>query len=176
MLEKFYPDLMAKRIQDIDLGLLLRNGIKGLVLDIDNTLVPYHAKEADENALAWIDRVKASGLKVCIVSNASRKRVIKFNEKLKLFAIHRASKPGSKAFRKAARLMDIKTEETAVIGDQIFTDIYGGNRADMFTVMVEPIYRNEPPFVKLKRLLEKFILSRYRKWLDRKSKTDTSAS
>lgn len=163
MLEEFFPRLLVDKVQDIDLDFLKENKIKGLVLDIDNTLVPEHVKEADENAVKWIERVKEEGFEVCIVSNASKKRVIKFNEKLKLFAIHRARKPGVKAFKKAVRLMDIKPEETAMIGDQIFTDIYGGNRVGMFTILVNPINLNEFFFVRLKRLPEKYILYQYRK-------------
>jgi len=73
MLEKFYPDLQADRVQDIDLDFLAEKNIKGLILDIDNTLVPEHVEEADENTIAWIDKVKKKGFKVCIVSNASEK-------------------------------------------------------------------------------------------------------
>jgi len=163
MLEKFFPNLMVDRVQDIDLDLLKKNNIKGLILDIDNTLVASHVKEADDNAIEWIERAKSSGFKVCIVSNASRKRVVKFNEKLKLFAIYRALKPGSRAYKKAARLMDVGLDEAAVIGDQIFTDVYGGNRIGMYTILVKPIHRRESILVMLKRYPEKLVLSKYTK-------------
>lgn len=163
MLELFYPRMIVEKVQDIDLDVLREKNIKGLILDIDNTLVPTFVKEADEKAIEWIERVKEEGFKVCIVSNASKKRVIKFNEKLKLFAIHRARKPGTKAFNKARRLMDIKASEIAMVGDQVFTDVYGGNRAGMFTILVKPLHENEFFYVKLKRLPEKFVLAQYRK-------------
>ncbi|MCX7921612.1 MAG: YqeG family HAD IIIA-type phosphatase [Clostridia bacterium] len=163
MLEKFYPDLSVDKVQSINLEVLKKKNIKGLILDIDNTLVAMHEKEADKNVVDWIQKVKDSGLKVCIVSNASKKRVIKFNENLQVFAIHRASKPGSKALMKATRLMDIKANETAVVGDQIFTDIYGGNRLNMYTILVNPIDRKEILFVRLKRYPEKLILAKYKK-------------
>ena len=150
-------------MQDIDLTLLKQKNIKGLILDIDNTLVPTHVKEADDNIIQWLERVKELDFKVCIVSNASQTRVIKFNEKLKIFAIHRAFKPGSKAFYKAARLMDLDNGEIAVVGDQVFTDIYGGNKAGMFTVLTKPIHPDEFIFVKFKRIFEKFVLSLYNK-------------
>ena len=167
MLEKFYPKLKVDKVQDIKLDELINNNIKGLILDIDNTLVPEHVAEADQNAVKWIERVKKAGLKVCIVSNASEKRVIKFNEKLKVNAIHSASKPSSKAFLKATRLMDIKPEETAVIGDQIFTDIYGGNRLNMFTILVNPIDQKEIFYVRVKRIAEKYVLVRHEKFLQK---------
>lgn len=163
MLEKFFPDLIIDKVQDIDMETLIKKNIKGLVLDIDNTLVPTHVKEANEGVVKWIQKVKSAGLKVCIVSNASKKRVIKFNEKLRVFAIHRASKPGSKAFVKAAKLMNIQNNEVAVIGDQVFTDIYGGNRVNMFTILVKPLDRKEFFFVRLKRKPEKMILERYKR-------------
>jgi uncharacterized protein len=166
MFEKFYPDLMIDKVQNINMDILTRKNIKGLILDIDNTLVPMHMKEADENAVAWIENVKKAGMKACIVSNASKKRVIKFNERLKLFAIHRASKPGTKAFMKAARLMNLDIHEIAVVGDQIFTDVYGGNKLGMFTVLVKPIDKKEILFIRMKRIAEKLVLSRY----DRRTK------
>lgn len=167
MLEKFYPDLKVNRVQDIDLDFLLKNNIKGLILDIDNTLVPDHVEEADEGALKWIEKIKEMGFKVCIVSNASRKRVVKFNEKLQLYAIHRASKPGNKSFLKAMAFMNLKPSETAVIGDQVFTDIYGGNKLNMFTVHVNPIDSREFFVVRLKRAAERFVLKRHSRSLQR---------
>ncbi len=168
MLERLYPDLIVDKIQDIDLKILERKKIKGLILDIDNTLVPQHMKEANESAVSWIESVKTAGFKTCIVSNASEKRVVKFNENLKVLAIHRASKPGTKAFLKAARLMDIKINEIAVIGDQIFTDVYGGNKAGAFTILVKPIDKKEFFFVRFKRFFEKPILRSYRRSLNKK--------
>lgn len=170
MLERYFPKLLVDRIQDIDLDILSRKNIKGLILDIDNTLVPNHVKEADENAVNWIERVKSAGFKVCIVSNASKKRVVKFNERLKLYAIHRALKPGTRAFRKAQRLMDIKPEETAVIGDQVFTDIYGGNKAGMYTILVKSLGGRESFVIGLKRIAEVFVLGKFRRKMGYKLK------
>lgn len=170
MIEKLYPKHKVDKIQDIELSMLKNKGIKGLILDIDNTLVPEHVAEPDENAIKWIESVKESGFKVCIVSNASEKRVVKFNEKLKVHAIHKASKPSRKAFLKAIRLMDIEAEETAVIGDQIFTDIYGGNRLNMFTILVTPIDKKEVFYVRIKRIAEKYVLSKYEKYLQEQKK------
>ncbi len=166
MIERFFPDLIVDRVQDIDTDMLRVNSVKGLILDIDNTLVPQHMKEADKNAVKWVEHIKQCGFKVCIVSNASRKRVVRFNEKLKVYAVHRASKPGTKALLKAVRHMGIKPEETAMVGDQIFTDVYGGNRLNMFTILVKPIDRREFFFVKLKRLPEKLVHRRLQNMKD----------
>lgn len=163
MYERFYPDLWVDSVQNIDLEVLRRNSIKGLILDIDNTLVPQHMKEADERAVQWMERVRKEGFKTCIVSNASKKRVIKFNERLKVHAIHRASKPGKRSLMKAARLLELKPEEIAMVGDQIFTDVIGGKRSGMYTVLVKPIDKREGLFIRLKRFPEKYILAQYRK-------------
>ena len=163
MIERFFPDLMVDSISDIDLLKLKERNIKGLILDIDNTLVPSRTKEAGNQTIDWFESVKDKGMKACIVSNASRTRVVKFTENLKVFAIHRASKPSSKALIKAAKHMGTLPEETAVVGDQIFTDIYGGNKLNMYTILVKPIDKREFFFVRLKRIPEKLVFRNYHK-------------
>jgi HAD superfamily phosphatase (TIGR01668 family) len=157
----FYPEVYVDSINEITDELLKENGIKGLILDIDNTLVPNHVADADENTVKWIEKMKASGYKMCIVSNAARKRVVRFNDRLRLNAVHRAMKPAVSAFLKAGRTMGLDRESIAVVGDQIFTDIYGGNRAGMFTILVRPIDQREGRLVRFKRIFEKRILERY---------------
>jgi HAD superfamily phosphatase (TIGR01668 family) len=157
----YYPKLYVDSINDITDELLQKNGIRGLILDIDNTLVPNHVADADENAVAWIEKMKASGYKMCIVSNASKNRVVRFNDRLKLYAVHRAMKPYVAPFMKAAGIMGLEKENIAVVGDQIFTDIYGGNRAGMFTILVRPIDVREGRLVRFKRIFEKRILDKY---------------
>ncbi len=161
MNSNFYPEIYISSINEITDELLKKNGIKGLILDIDNTLVPNHVADADENAVRWIEQMKAAGYKMCIVSNAARKRVIRFNERIKLNAVHRAMKPATAAFYRAGRLMGLNSESIAVIGDQIFTDVYGGNRAGMFTILVKPIDKREGRLVRFKRIFEKRIMERY---------------
>lgn len=159
----FYPKVYVDGINDITDELLQKNGIKGLILDIDNTLVPNHVADADENAVNWIERMKALGYKMCIVSNASKPRVVRFNDRLKLYAVHRAMKPASAAFLKAAGIMGLERSNIAVVGDQIFTDICGGNRAGMFTILVRPIDEREGKLVRFKRIFERRILEKYHK-------------
>jgi HAD superfamily phosphatase (TIGR01668 family) len=175
MLEKYYPDIILDSVRDITPEMLKKNSVKGLILDIDNTLVATHTKEPDEKVLQWIDKMKSAGIKLCIVSNASQQRVEKFNKKLSLNAIHRAYKPNKKGFAKAAALMNLNTNEISVVGDQIFTDIYGGNKAGMKTILVRPIHKKEFFFVQMKRIPEKFVLKSYEKHFDNTSnKADNS--
>jgi len=161
MRDNFLPKLYVDNINEITADFLKSNGIRGLILDIDNTLVPNHVADADENAVRWIESMKTSGLKLCIVSNGARKRVVRFNERLMLYAIHRAMKPARKSFLKAAGLLGLQNRQIAVVGDQIFTDIYGGNRAGMFTILVKPIDTREGRLVRFKRIFEKPILKKY---------------
>ncbi len=161
MIEKYYPDIYCDSIRHIDLSMLKNRGIRGLILDIDNTLVPMHSADADENAITWIAELKEKGFKVCILSNAAEKRVLRFNREISVQAIHRAYKPSGRAFLRAAEKMELEPENIAVVGDQIFTDIHGGNKANMLTILVKPIDKKEILFVRLKRWPEKYIISKY---------------
>lgn len=158
MNEIFLPRLYVDSIAEVTAEILRENDISGLILDVDNTLVPNHVADPDDNVLKWIESMKAAGFSLCIVSNGARRRVERFNEKLRLSAIHRAMKPAKSAFLKAGRMMGLESRHIAVVGDQIFTDVYGGNRAGMFTILVKPIDLREGRFVKLKRVFEKRIL------------------
>ena len=170
MIEKYYPDIYCDSIRHIDLDMLKNKGIRGVILDIDNTLVPMHSLDADENAIAWIAELKNRGFKVCILSNAAEKRVLRFNKNIAVHAIHRAYKPAGKAFLGAAEKMELEPENIAVVGDQIFTDIHGGNKVNMLTVLVKPIDKKEILFVRLKRWPEKYIISNYLKKLEHQIK------
>ncbi|MDK2800095.1 MAG: putative phosphatase [Clostridiales bacterium] len=168
MLEIFFPKLVVDSIEDINLDILRRNNIKALIIDIDNTLVAWDIKEADEKSMRWIEYLKNQGIKICLVSNNTEDRVVKFNEKLKLYAIHRANKPRRAPFLKALSYLKTKPEETAMIGDQIFTDVWGGNRLNMFTILVTPISPKEFPFIKVKRFFEKMVMKNYKKKLEQR--------
>lgn len=161
MIEKYYPDFYFDSIRHIDIDMLKTKGIKGVLLDIDNTLVPMHSKDADKNAISWVAALQSNGFKVCILSNASEKRVTRFNKDMAVTAIHRAYKPAGKAFLKAAEKLGLEPENVAVVGDQIFTDIYGGNKANMLTILVKPIDKKEILYVRLKRHIEKRVLSKF---------------
>jgi len=158
----FFPDVIVDSYRNIDLDMLKKKKIKGLIFDIDNTLVSSKTVEADDNLVEWLNKVRQKGFKACIVSNASKKRVEKFNRKLKLFAVHRATKPFPQALKKACKNMGTDYSETALVGDQIFTDVWGGNLLNMFTILVRPIQKEENLFVRLKRHLEILVLKKYK--------------
>lgn len=158
----FYPSIIAESIYDIDINELYNNGIRGLIFDIDNTLVGHGVLDVDDKLLNWIKDLKNMGFNICIVSNNKEYRVTKFNEKINVLTIYKASKPRKRAFLKASEMMNIDINKIAVVGDQIFTDILGGNRLGMYTIMVKPVGKEEPWFIKTKRILEKIVLKKMR--------------
>ena len=168
MLKLCYPNLYVSSFRNVELDLLKQMNIKGLILDIDNTLVATSVETPDGDVVKWIEKMKYAGIKLCIVSNASMKRVKIFNDNMNIHSIHRASKPSKKSFVKAANIMGLKNEQVAVIGDQIFCDILGGNITNMYTILVKPISKREFWFVKLKRFPERIVLASYRKTVSRK--------
>ena len=163
MVEKFFPNEVVDGVKDINLDSLAEKRIKGLILDVDNTLAPKFRTEADNEIVLWIEKAKNKGFKLCIVSNASKERVEKFNDKLGLIAIYRAVKPWKRSYKRALKMLNLKAYETAAIGDQIFTDVYGGNRLGIYTIFVKPIHKEKSLFNRLKRKFEGYIFDRYYK-------------
>lgn len=152
------PDLYVESIFHLNLDLLKEQNIKGLIIDIDNTLVAWDKKFASEETKAWLLGLKNAGFQVCLVSNNTEDRVVKFNEVLKLQAIHRATKPRRGAFRRAMQMMGTNVDNTAIIGDQIFTDVLGGNLMGIMTILVVPIESKEFWWTTLVRKVERHVL------------------
>ncbi|MDI9442144.1 MAG: YqeG family HAD IIIA-type phosphatase [Firmicutes bacterium] len=154
------PDFIVESVLDIDLGALREKGIAGLLVDIDNTLVAWADSSIDEAFAAWIRRAKEEGLRVCIVSNALEERTTTLARSLGIPAVGRAMKPLKRAFLRGLALLELPAEEVAVVGDQLFTDIFGGNRLGMLTVLVNPLSRQEFATTKLVRKIEERVLRR----------------
>jgi len=138
-------------------------GIDSLIIDIDNTLVSWDKKYAPESVIDWFGEIQQLGFNICLVSNNTEDRVVKFNEKVNVLAIHRATKPRRTPFLRAMKKMNSQTSKTAVIGDQIFTDVLGGNRTGLYTILVVPIGGNEFFWTKLVRNVERFVLRKIKK-------------
>lgn len=158
-----YPDIYVNSILDIPLPALEQLGIKAFILDLDNTLTEWNSNEVREEIIDWFVRIKAAGFKACILSNNGEQRVITVAQILDIPYIFRARKPSRRAFYKAIELMQVQPAETAVIGDQIFTDVLGGNRAGLFTILVVPIARREFAGTKISRLFEYFVLRKLKR-------------
>lgn len=154
----FLPDIFIEDVYKIDIQMLKEKNIKGLILDVDNTLVAQYIKDPDEKLIKWVNNNKDNNIKMCIVSNGSPKRVKEFNKELNLPIISKAKKPLKKGFLKALEIMELKEDQVAVVGDQLLTDVWGGNRLNMFTILVKRIDPKEEKLVQLKRYIEKAIL------------------
>ncbi len=151
------PKIHIDSVYDLDINILTENNIKGIIIDIDNTLIAWDCKDLNDKACAFIEGLQKEGFKICILSNSTKKRVKRLNDKLNLHAVCNAAKPFKYSYKKAMRLMQTDVTNTAVIGDQLFTDILGGNKLGLFTILVEPISAKEFLWTRLMRMLEKQI-------------------
>ncbi|MHB8169976.1 MAG: YqeG family HAD IIIA-type phosphatase [Thermincolia bacterium] len=162
MVSLLYPDWHVSSIACIDLGELQCKGIKGIVFDLDNTIISWGDRDFSPTVMAWFKELKAKGFRLCILSNNTSGRVRGLARVLGIPAIPRAIKPRKKAFKKALLLLGTRPEETAVIGDQVFTDIFGGNRLGLYTILVFPMSRDEFIGTKLVRRIERLVLKKQR--------------
>lgn len=158
MFDKLTPNLYVKSVFHINLEELYQRGIRAIITDLDNTLVAWDDPLPNERLLAWLQDVKSRGFSVCIVSNNSRDRVTKFAEAFGVPAIPKAIKPRRGAFRTACESMGVLPEQAAVVGDQIFTDVLGGNRLGVYTILVVPVSDKEFIGTKVMRALERLVL------------------
>lgn len=161
--KNFSPDWYFASAFDITPDFLLSHGIKAVVLDIDNTLVTYGDAEPTEKVIGWISALHSAGIKAAIASNNKEKRVNLFNKKLGIFCISKSGKPSTKAVRAACAEFSVSPHNTAVIGDQIFTDVLCANRSGAVAILTVPIPYNENLFFRFKRSLEKPIINKFRK-------------
>lgn len=158
--ERFYPDRVSRSVYDISFEELYGQGIRGLIFDIDNTLVP-HGAPADERAVRLFKRLRGIGFDCCLLSNNKKERVESFNRPIGVHYIENAHKPSVKNYKKAMELMGTKKADTLFIGDQLFTDIYGAKRSGLANILVRPLNPKEEIQIVLKRYLEKLILFFY---------------
>ena len=160
MLERFYPDAYVESAYAIDYEGLYQKGYRGIIFDIDNTLVP-HGAPADQAAIDLFERLREIGFTTCILSNNKKPRVAPFAEQVGSLYIEKGGKPSRKGYEKAMALMGTDREHTVLIGDQLFTDVWGANRAGIFSILVKPINPREEIQIVLKRKLEAVVLRSY---------------
>lgn len=163
MFQKFYPDIYVNSTYEIDFDSLYRDGYRGLIFDIDNTLVT-HGAPADARAEALFDHLKELGFSCCLLSNNKEPRVKMFNDAVHVNYIYNAHKPSPENYRKAMELMGTDETSTVFIGDQIFTDIFGARRAGIPSIMGKYIYWKEEIQIIFKRRLETIVLLCYRRY------------
>ncbi len=158
-----YPDIYVKSVLDITYEMLQNKNIKGLILDVDNTLINYYEQMVD-GADTWCEKLKNRGIEFCIVSNSHKKeKVRRVAEKLKIPYINFAKKPFKKGFITASKIMKVNPENIATVGDQLLTDVLGGNNCNMISILVEPVEKKEMILTAIKRPIERIMLNRYLK-------------
>lgn len=162
MFNCFFPDAYLDSTYEIDFDKLYEEGYRGLLFDVDNTLVP-HGAPADERAKKLFAHLKELGFKSCFLSNNQIERVSSFNGEIGERFIENAHKPSVKNYFKAMEMLGTDTTNTIFVGDQLFTDIYGAKRAGIRNILVKPIDKKEEIQIVLKRYLEKIVLYFYRK-------------
>ena len=164
MFEMFFPDKYVASTYVIDFEQLYKKGYRGLIFDIDNTLVP-HGAPADKRALELFSRLKKIGFKCCLISNNQEPRVKRFNQDMQVDYIYNAHKPSTKNYLKAMEIMGTDRGNSLFIGDQLFTDVWGAKRAGIGNILVKPIHPKEEIQIVLKRYLERIVLHFYLKSL-----------
>ena len=158
-----YPRFYCQKVTDIKPDFLIENNIKAIILDVDNTLLDF-----DLNIISglevWYESIKKNNIKCMILSNSNKKGKIKMvADLLNIPFIKFATKPLKRGFKKAQKILGEDSKNIAVIGDQIFTDVLGANRCNMFSILVKPIAQKDLWMTKFKRPLENFVLKKYLK-------------
>lgn len=162
MLEGFYPKEYLDSTYVIDFEGFYEKGFRGIIFDIDNTLVP-HGMPADERAITLFKRLKKIGYQVTMLSNNKEPRVKMFCDAVDVPYIFKAGKPNPQKYRQAYQAMGTDESNTLFVGDQIFTDVWGANRAGLYSILVKPIHPKEEIQIVLKRYLEKIVLFFYKR-------------
>ena len=161
ILERFFPDIYIRSVFELPLEDLKARGIRGLVFDIDNTVAPFDVAEPEESIVELFAYLRREGFRLCILSNNNRERVHLFNTRLRTLAVHKAGKPGIRKLRRAMEKMGTTPETTAMIGDQVFTDMWCGHRAGLLCIMTAPICARDQLVTKVKRGAERQVMKVY---------------
>lgn len=163
MLRLFLPDKHVSSIYEIDLKQLKDKGIKGIITDLDNTLVAWNEAHATKEVIAWFKTLKREGFKYIIISNNDESRVQLFCEPIEVPYVHKARKPLRRNFLKAAKKMQLEPKEIAVIGDQLLTDVLGGNLGRFYTILVKPVVETDAKITRFNRRIERRILNHFKR-------------
>lgn len=157
------PDAWAPAITALEPEALVRQGFRGLIVDLDNTLTGWNKDFAAPAVEGWLRRARAQGLGVCILSNNGAARVRAFADPAGLPSVAHAGKPRRAGYRRALALLGTSADETAVIGDQLWTDVLGARRMNMYAVLVQPVAPREFFGTRSLRWLERAWVGRLRR-------------
>ncbi len=158
-----YPKAYLNNVQEITIQFLIENKIKALILDVDNTLIDYY-KNLSDDVINWAHHLQGQGIKMYILSNTNKKEKVEtVAEKLEIPYRLFAKKPFKSGFLKIQKEINIEPESIGVVGDQIFTDVIGGNRCKMFTILVDPVTQKDYFYTAWKRPIENIIKRKLKK-------------
>ena len=158
MLERFFPDEYV----DSAYGIPFEELYRGIIFDVDNTLVP-HGAPADARSIGLFERLRAMGFSTCILSNNKEPRVAPFAGQVKSPYIFKGGKPSVKGYERAMEVMGTGRENTLFIGDQLFTDVWGARRTGLYSILTKPMDPHEEIQIVFKRYLEAVVLRAYKK-------------
>lgn len=173
MWKRLLPDVCLDAFREITPAFLQEQGIRGLILDIDNTLVPYEIAEPTPEVLAWLASLTEAGISYAFVSNNHRDRVEKFCRELQAFYVFDSHKPLRGALRRAQAELGCPTHEICAVGDQVFTDVYAAKRMGFRAILLPPIRDKRDLFTRFKRLLERPVRRAYAKRQKRRSQVES---
>lgn len=162
MLESFFPDEYVDSAYGIPYEELYQRGYRGIIFDVDNTLVP-HGAPADARSIGLFERLRAMGFSTCILSNNKEPRVAPFAGQVKSPYIFKAGKPSVKGYGQAMEVMGTERENTLFVGDQLFTDVWGARRTGLYSILTKPMDPHEEIQIVFKRYLEAVVLRAYEK-------------
>jgi HAD superfamily phosphatase (TIGR01668 family) len=152
------PDARVTSVHEVTPAWLASRGIRGLLVDLDDTLLPAAAQGVEDSVYEWLESLVGAGVRVAILSNGERARVGAVAERAGVPALALAGKPFRYAFRRALRLLDLPPGHVAMLGDQLFTDVLGAKSAGLLAVLVEPLSPGKLPHTRLARRLERWVL------------------
>jgi hypothetical protein len=159
---KLYPNAYLNKVEQITVDFLNKNNIKALILDVDNTLIDYY-KKLSQSVIDWANELKNQGFKLYILSNSNNiEKVERVALKLQIPYSNLAKKPFKSGFLKVQKELNEEPSKIGVVGDQIFTDVIGGNRCNMFTILVDPIDKKDYWYTAWKRPIENKIKNKYK--------------
>jgi len=160
-LRRWCPHEYVQHISEITPESLQRRGIRALLLDLDNTLTPWRSRQVLPEVEAWVKRMQEAGIALCFVSNTRNMARLRWlSERLNIPYARGAMKPRREMLRRALQKLGVPPEQAAIVGDQLFTDIWGGNRLGIYTIWVHPMHPREFLGTKISRLVERWILRR----------------
>jgi len=160
VLSWFCPDEYVGSLWQVDIDALKSRGIEAVLLDLDNTILPWQRAEIPAESARWVQEAKDKGIKVCVASNTHNpRRLNRLASELGVPCVHNVLKPRRKGLKAALEMLGVPAGRAAMVGDQVFTDVLGGRRMGMYTILVRPMARREFIGTKVSRLFERFLLA-----------------